>query len=461
MVFSSPIFLFVLLPATLVLHALVPQRARNALLLAVSLIFYSWGEGAWIGLMLLSMVVNHRAGIWIEERRGDDRFCRRLVAVVVAVNIGMLVLFKYTGFIVDNLRLLFPSLPVVESLHLPLGISFYTFHALSYVIDIYRGKAPAQRSLMRHALYISFFPQLVAGPIVRYREICDQLERREVTVDGFTEGIRRFVTGLAKKVLIANTVAVPADAIFGAGASVSPSAAWLGAVAYAIQIYFDFSGYSDMAVGLARMFGFRFPENFQWPYASTSMTDFWRRWHTSLSAWFRDYVYVPLGGNRLGLARTLCNLVAVFLLCGLWHGASWTFVVWGAWHGAFLVLERLTGFPGRSPLRRAYVLAVVLVGWVFFRSKSLADAGAMLLAMAGMSSGAPASAFVDRASLLALAAGALFSFPVATPALAWLWRRLNAPAWQAVEAAGWLLLLAVSGGFVAAGTYNPFIYYRF
>src|SRR5947208_3765821 len=295
--------------------------------------------------MLASIAFNYWMAIAIDRRRGDPQ-APWFLAVAVGVNLVVLCVFKYANFFSDNVNALFLVLGVdpvvVPRVLLPIGISFFTFHAISYVVDVYRRDATAQKSPVHAALYLLLFPQLIAGPIIRYRDIADQLARRTVRLDDFAYGVRRFVIGLAKKVLIANVVAGPADAIFGMpAAQLSAAHAWLGIVCYTLQIYFDFSGYSDMAIGLGRMFGFRFPENFRWPYIAASVQEFWRRWHISLSTWFRDYLYVPLGGNRVPPARTYRNLVTIFFLCGLWHGASWNFVLWGLWHGAFLVVERV------------------------------------------------------------------------------------------------------------------------
>src|SRR5215469_14568338 len=379
MVFSSPIFLFLFLPITLGVYFLLPWRARNLWLLGVSLVFYGWGEPKFVLVMLASIVINFLLALWIDHarKRGGGRL--PLTAAVVA-NIGLLAIFKYTDFITGNLNALLAQLHVsplaLTGIALPIGISFFTFHALSYVIDVYRGEAPAQRNPFTIGLYISLYSQLIAGPIIRYHDVAEQLDKRSVERADFAYGVERFVVGLGKKVLLANTLAVPADLIFSIpGEQLTLPVAWLGLACYTLQIYFDFSGYSDMAIGLGRMLGFRFKENFNYPYVSQSMTEFWRRWHISLSSWFRDYLYVPLGGNRISNARTYFNLCVVFLLCGLWHGAAWTFVAWGAAHGALLVIERLG--LGRvlarapRPVRHAYVLAAVMATWVLFRSNDL------------------------------------------------------------------------------------------
>ncbi|HEV3141305.1 MAG TPA: MBOAT family O-acyltransferase, partial [Vicinamibacterales bacterium] len=351
MLFTQPSFLFLFLPILLAAYFAQPSRVHaaygNWLLLVASVLFYASGGGNFTWLMLASIAFNYSMAIAVDRARGTPA-ARVAVGVAVAVNLVVLGILKYANFFADNVNTLFLALGVrplvVPRVLLPIGISFFTFHAISYVVDVYRRDAVAQKSPVHAALYMLLFPQLIAGPIIRYREIADQLARRLVTLDTFAYGVRRFIVGLAKKVLIANVVAPTADAMFGMPIDrLSAAHAWLGLVCYTLQIYFDFSGYSDMAIGLGAMFGFRFPENFHWPYVAASVQEFWRRWHMSLSSWFRDYLYVPLGGSRLSPARTYVNLVAVFFLCGLWHGASWNFVVWGLWHGLFLVIERVIG----------------------------------------------------------------------------------------------------------------------
>src|SRR5262245_59251454 len=445
--------------------------------------------------MLASIAFNYLMGIAVDRARASGRV-KRVLAFAVTVNLVVLGIFKYANFFADNVNTLFLALGVdpivVPRVLLPIGISFYTFHAISYVVDVYRGDAIAQKSPVHAALYLLLFPQLIAGPIIRYRDLADQLARRLVSIDDFGDGVRRFVIGLGKKVLIANVVAAPADAIFAMPfARLSAAHAWLGLLCYTLQIYFDFSGYSDMAIGLGRMFGFRFPENFRWPYIATSVQGFWRRWHISLSTWFRDYLYVPLGGSRVSPARTYANLVTVFFLCGLWHGASWNFVIWGLWHGAFLVFERListkrrnheTTNPIRTPdghksfswlrgfevsWQRAYALGVVMIGWVFFRADTLPGAIAFLKAMAGLSPALPAPLTVDwylsNDVLLAIAAGMVGSMPWVPALAARLEReqRHQTVGVQAVGTAAITAILVASIMHVAARTYNPFIYFRF
>jgi len=476
MVFSSPVFLFLFLPLVLTLYFVTPRQMRNLMLVLTSLLFYAWGEPSFVGIMLVSIGANYVFGLLLGRIPGG--WTRRVVvAVAIAANLGLLAAFKYLGFLAANvnqvLEMLGHSPVVVMPPALPLGISFFTFHALSYVIDVYRGTVAPQTSPLLMALYIAFFPQLIAGPIVRYHEIAAQLVHRVVTRQGFATGARRFVIGLGKKVLIANAVAGPADTIFAlAPGQLTTALSWLGIACYTLQIYFDFSGYSDMAIGLARMFGFTFPENFAHPYAARSVTEFWRRWHMSLSRWFRDYLYVPLGGNRRGRLRTYTNLVTVFFLCGLWHGAEWTFVAWGLYHGAFLVMER--GPLGRwvdalsTPLRHGYLVLVVMIGWVFFRATTFTSALEYLSAMMGRSpavgSTIDALLWLEPWQVLAFGAGVVGSLPWA-PRGRELRERIMHPLARGTlacaETAALAVVLFASALMLAAGTYNPFIYFRF
>ena len=483
MVFSTPLFLFLFLPVVLTVYCLLPGlRARNGWLLLASLLFYAWGEPAFIFLLLTSTLLNFWFGRWV-ERSEENSKRKRAVAVAVTVNVGFLALFKYAGLFVASLNaplnfLGLGRLPVPH-IALPIGISFFTFHALSYIIDVYRRKWRAARDPRDVALYIFFFPQLIAGPILRWNAIAPQLERRQFHREVFAEGIRRFVGGLAKKMIIANAVALPADQIFALSPNeLSPVTAWFGIVCYTIQIYFDFSGYSDMAVGLGKMFGFAFIENFQFPYTAQSIRDFWRRWHISLSTWFRDYVYIPLGGNRVSETRNRLNLVAVFFLCGLWHGASWPFVVWGFYHGIFLVLER-TGWGATleklpRPLRHGYALLAVMMGWVLFRANSFPEAAGYFSALFGLghaSAAQPLARYLSNQAIWALA----FGIPFCAPLWGWIKQtcvRLEqatpASCRTGVQISGTMLdvalvvgLLLISAIWLAGGTYNPFIYFRF
>ncbi len=500
MVFSSATFLFLFLPVVLGLYFVTPGRYRNLLLLLVSLTFYFWGENFLVWIIIFSTFVDYFCGLVMSggwRRRpvaqlepGGPRTAVQRLALVASVctNLAVLGYFKYFNFGVDSFNAGVAGLGVgswtiadVIRVTLPLGVSFYTFQSMSYSIDVYRGEVKATRNLIDFAAFVTMFPQLVAGPIVRYRDVAAQLVQRQVTRSGFAAGIERFVVGLAKKVLIANTVAVTAEAIFGLpAASLTAPVAWLGVVAYTLQIYFDFSGYSDMAIGLGLMFGFRFPENFNFPYVSRSIQEFWRRWHMSLSTWFRDYLYIPLGGSRVSPLRTYLNLWVVFLLCGLWHGASWSFVVWGAYHGLFLVLERAGGLRllQRSPraVQHVYSLLVVMVGWVFFRADTLGHAVSYLGVMVGVGGAPdpkanPLAMYLQNDVVLAVLIGAVGSAPV----VAALGRRLGASIERARRGGALAVELSVAtarlvslaalfalvAAGIASGSYNPFIYFRF
>jgi alginate O-acetyltransferase complex protein AlgI len=489
LLFTEPTFLFLFLPVLLALYFITGSREHggygNWLLLVASVLFYATGGGSFTWLMLGSIAFNYWMAILVSRNP-------RWLPFAIAVNLTVLGVFKYANFFADNVNALLRMAggqPVaVPRVLLPIGISFFTFHAISYVVDVHRRDATAQKSPVHAALYLLLFPQLIAGPIIRYRDIADQLARRLVTVDDFGYGVRRFIIGLAKKVLVANVVAGPADRIFAMPvAELSTGHAWLGLTCYTLQIYFDFSGYSDMAIGLGRMFGFRFPENFRWPYIADSVQEFWRRWHISLSTWFRDYLYIPLGGNRVSPARRYRNLVTVFFLCGLWHGASWNFVIWGLWHGTFLVIERLLATKTRKhehdqssswlrdfvairwPLwRHAYTMLVVMIGWVFFRADTLPSAVAFLRAMAGLSDPAPTIYtlrwYLTPELWLTLTSGVIGSTPWVV-ALARRLARAEPPpfAWPVSLASTTALaaLLVASIVSIAARTYNPFIYFRF
>ncbi|WP_044041502.1 MBOAT family O-acyltransferase [Caballeronia insecticola] len=391
MVFSSAIFLYVFLPAVLVLYYGLATRYRNVLLLLASLVFYAWGEPSYIFLMILSITFNWLIGILMATTR-NRRIEFAILSVGVSVDILVLGYYKYAFFLTANLNEIIAPIAAlripVHEVALPVGISFFTFHAISYIVDIYRREADALRNPLDMGLYISLFPQLVAGPIIRYHDVASQILHRSNNVARFSSGVERFVYGLAKKVLIANTLGQLADHAFAVpSGELSMATAWIGIACYTLQIYFDFSGYSDMAIGLARMFGFELTENFNYPYISRSVREFWRRWHISLSTWFRDYVYIPLGGNRASAIRVKLNLLVVFFLCGLWHGASWNFVIWGMFHGTLLVVERgrFGKLVDKAPryIASAYTLLMVMIGWVFFRAENLPRAVDFLKAMFG------------------------------------------------------------------------------
>jgi alginate O-acetyltransferase complex protein AlgI len=479
MLFSSPLFLFLFLPVVVVVAVLCPRRAQNAFLVAASLLFYAWGEVKWTWLLLASICFNYVAGRLV-ARVGARR---AVLGVAIGVNLALLGWFKYGEFFADMLSAVIVPFGAGAlrsgPIHLPIGISFYTFHAISYLVDTYRGRVRPQRNLLDFALYVSLFPQLVAGPIVRYHDISGQIAERRTTLDDFAGGARRFALGLSKKVLIANTVAVSVDALFAIPDNeLTAPLAWLGAGLYTLQIYYDFSGYSDMAIGLGHLFGFRLPENFDYPYVSRSVTEFWRRWHISLSSWFRDYLYVPLGGNRRGRWLTGRNLVMVFFLCGLWHGASVNFVAWGLYHGSLLLLERgrLGALLARAPrpVAHLYALFVIIVGWVPFRAKTMSAAMVHLGAMFGF--GARTAQIYTPASYLHtdVVLAVLVGLVAAAPVVPWLARerrelgerpgaapRLAYLAWESAALVFTATVLVASAAVLASGTYDPFIYFRF
>jgi alginate O-acetyltransferase complex protein AlgI len=478
MVFSSITFLFYFLPLFFLTFALT-GFSKNALLI-FSLIFYAWGEPVFIPLMLAMMVVNHRLGLLI-ERAEDPLRRRRWLAAGVIVNLLPLIVFKYSAFLLHGILDVLgrfavskfgiaPDHVTFNNIPLPLGISFYTFHALSYLIDVYRRDVRAERSLRDLAVYISMFPQMIAGPIIRYKTIAGELHHPIVSLERAALGIRIFVIGLSQKVLIANTVAASADQIFALPPEqLSTSLSWIGTVCYTLQIYYDFGGYSNMAIGLGLMIGFTYPINFHYPYVANSMTDFWRRWHISLSSWFRDYVYVPLGGNRISSGRTYLNLCIVFLLCGLWHGAAWNFVVWGGAHGALLVIERagLGRVLQRSPMlvRHAYVLLAVMATWVVFRSDTLGGAVNHLLTMIGMGAETtappPVERFVKLDVVFAIVVGILAAGPWGATWMSLIGERLRVASIRVGELVSVAVLFVLVTLSLAGGAYNPFIYFRF
>ncbi len=467
MLFSSPTFLFVFLPAVFLLNLLFRRKIAwsNALLIAASLLFYAWGEPVYILLMLATTVVCFALARGMERYPGRKKLFAALGAIY---GVGILAFFKYADFLLHSFSAL-TGLPVaLTGVALPIGISFFIFEAMSYVFDVYRGEAKAARNYFDVLLYISLFPQILAGPIVRYRDIEAQLRARDVSLEDMAEGFRRFSFGMAKKVLLANTLSLTANAVYALPeGSVNMPVAWLGAIAYLLQIYFDFSGYSDMAIGLGRAFGFRLRENFNYPYAALSMQDFWRRWHISLSTWFREYVYIPLGGNRRGKFRTGLNKLIVFILTGLWHGANWTFAVWGLYHGGFLMLESYGALkPDKWPafLRRLYTLLVVTVSFVLFRAETIGGALMMLERMfAGFAftpgHAAVLSSLLSPLCVAALAIGALACAPFARTLFEK--RAERREGWAAAGYFAAFALFALSVLCLSSSTYNPFIYFRF
>ncbi|SHK22232.1 MBOAT family O-acyltransferase [Hespellia stercorisuis] len=470
MLFSSVSFLFMFLPITLLLYFLVPARFKNLVLLICSLFFYAWGEPVYVVLMILSIVFNYACGLDIGYNADDPVHAKRGIIFAVVVNLLILGFFKYYGFLIGSINAVFPVNIPYRELELPIGISFYTFQAMSYVIDVYRKRVRPQRDLMLFAVYVSMFPQLIAGPIVRYADIEAQLKQRNISPNRFGDGIMYFIRGLAKKVLIANTVGGIFDQISGMGfGSFSMLTAWVGCVSYAFQIYFDFSGYSDMAIGLGKMFGFDFLKNFEYPYTAKSITDFWRRWHISLSTWFREYVYIPLGGNRKGTKRTVINLLIVWALTGLWHGANWTFLFWGLYYGGILVLEkfvigeRINRLPGA--LQHAYTLILVLIGWVFFFSPDLGYAFRYLGVMFGIG----AKGLADQQALffvltnwllylVSITASTSFGYYVLDRGV---YNYRNGQGRRGVACIIYLAMFIVSIAFLVTENFNPFLYFRF
>ena len=469
MVFSSLSFLTLFLPLTILLYFAVPRRFRNLLLFLASLIFYAWGEPVYIVLMLFSSVVDYSHGLLMEKFDGRPGVRRALLISSVAINLSLLGFFKYAGLVVSTLNAALSLSIPVPSVALPVGISFYTFQTMSYSIDVYRRNCPAQRDPIAFGCYVTMFPQLIAGPIVRYVDVMREINDRRETFEGFYLGIRRFLVGLAKKLILANGVGMLWDSVSAQpAASLSALSAWLGVLAYAFQIYFDFSGYSDMAIGMGLMMGFEYKENFDHPYAAISVTDFWRRWHISLSSFFREYVYIPMGGNRVCRGRWMFNILTVWMLTGLWHGASWNFVLWGLYYGVLLLLEKtLYGkYLEKIPvLNHAYTLLAVVCGWVFFRFDSLAGIGQMFKALVGGYGffGLEGNAMnilgrsgLDMLFVLAFVAGVTLAFP---------WfkkferdnRRLPTVVRSACSAG--LLVLCII--LIEIGAYNPFIYFRF
>ncbi len=471
MIFSSMTFLWIFLPILLGLYFISKEKYRNIILLVFSLIFYSWGEPQYIILMLISILVNYIFGIILDKCK--DKTKRRIVLITaILFDLGLLGYFKYFNFFVTNINKLFGNtiLPIKEII-LPIGISFYTFQIISYIVDLYRKEIKVQKNILNLALYITFFPQLIAGPIVKYHDIDKQLQKREITIEKFALGIKRFVYGLSKKVIISNSLAFVADYIFDSQiTSINMPISWIGAICYTLQIYFDFSGYSDMAIGLGKMFGFEFMENFNLPYVSKSITEFWRRWHISLSTWFKEYLYIPLGGNRKGKFRTLINLAIVFLATGFWHGASWNFIIWGAYNGFFLIIERiklkeLLDKNKFKLINHIYSLLIIVVGWVFFRANGLKQAIKYLKVMFIPSNEKcyfDLDIIINNKNILIFIIAILFS-----GIIQYIFNKLKNKEkiiniyQKYLEAIVISILMFICIMMLASNTYNPFIYFRF
>lgn len=468
MLFSSIVFLFTFLPAVMILYYLLPVRFRNVILLLASLVFYAWGEPVYLFLMLLSILFNYFSGLDIARNLQDKRAAKRSLVFNLIINLAVLGFFKYEGFVLDTLNGILPVHISYHALPLPIGISFYTFQILSYIIDVYRGNVKVQTNLPNFALYVTMFPQLIAGPIVQYADVDEQLASREVSWTKFGEGSMYFIRGLAKKVLLANTSGMIFTEVSGlAKGNITVVTAWLGAFAYMFQIYFDFSGYSDMAIGLGKMFGFEFNMNFNYPYVSKSITEFWRRWHISLSSWFRDYVYIPLGGNRVSKIKHIRNLLIVWFLTGLWHGAAWNFVAWGLYYGVILIIEKyfLSPVLDRLPdvVRHIYSIVLVVIGWVLFFSSSFGQAADYIRVMFG----AGAHGFADRESMYLLTSNLILWLILifgSTPLVHFRYEHmLRSKKWNTtiINSVVYAALFIACIAYLVTETYNPFLYFRF
>ena len=464
MVFSSLLFLFLYLPTVLILYYICPRKWRNLLLFVVNLVFYGWGEPVYVTLMIFSTIVDYTCGYFINKyRHVNDKKAKVFLIASMVINLSLLGFFKYAGFITDTLNYLpFLNIPSLK-VPLPIGISFYTFQTMSYSIDVYRGDAPVQRNIISFGTYVSLFPQLIAGPIVRYKDIAYQLDHRRETLDDFTKGVCIFCVGLAKKVLIANQMGALWDRIQAVG-DTGWLGSWVGIIAYTFQIYFDFSGYSDMACGLGNMFGFEFLKNFNYPYISKSVTEFWRRWHISLGTWFREYVYIPLGGNRKGIARQMLNLLIVWFLTGLWHGAAFNFIFWGLYFGLLLVLEKfvLKRWLDKAPafVQHIYALFFIVIGWVLFYFTDLGDMGAFFASMFSFGG----EVISHDAGVLALSylpmliVAAVASTPLATNLYKKIMDTKAAPALKTLFC---VAVLGLCTALLVSQSYNPFLYFRF
>lgn len=469
MLFPSEIFLFVFLPVVLfVYYALLRKNIvlKNIFLLAASLFFYAWGEPKHVKLMIITILLNWLFGILVDSFRDNKILSRAIMVFMVAVNLMILGWFKYSAFVVDQTNIIFHTNFEVPDVKLPIGISFFTFQAMSYVIDVYRGKGKVQKNPLWVGLYISLFPQLIAGPIVRYETIADQIQNRKENLDDFTSGVTRFCIGLGKKVLIANNVAVVADHAFelliNGAFEASVAMAWLGAISYTLQIFFDFSAYSDMAIGLGKMFGFHFEENFNYPYISKTVSEFWRRWHMSLQTWFRDYVYFPLGGSRVSKPRMVFNMFVVWALTGIWHGANWTFLAWGLLYFVLLTFEKLSGLSKKNYWwGHIYTMVFVIIGWVIFKSVDLQSAYVYVKAMFGFG----AKGIIDKSVWAYISQYWIFyvfALIGCAPVAPWIDKKLNKnKVWNVVYAAIVMVVLVVSASYIINNAYNPFIYFNF
>lgn len=464
MLFSSVTFIFVFLPIVCTTYLLIRPDLRNYVLLLASILFYAWGEPRYLIIMFASILINWAGAVLVDKYRAKAKL---ILVLSVLADLSFLYYFKYFNFTIENINALFHTNIYFVKVVMPIGISFYTFQAMSYLIDVYRKEVEVQHDIYKLALYITLFPQLVAGPIVKYHDVAEQINKRTITFDKVAYGVKRFIVGLGKKVLIANTLGAIADKIFDLPfAQLDCLTAWFGIVSYTLQIYYDFSGYSDMAIGLGSIFGFKFLENFDYPYISKTIGEYWRRWHISLGTWFKEYLYIPLGGNRVSKNRNLLNLWIVFLTTGFWHGAEWTFIIWGMWHGFFIVLERMTNLAKRgenwkfSTLKHIYTILVLVLGFVFFRSPSLTFAGHYFESMFGFGGVAEygLSYFADRMDRIIFAISILCCFPIFKGMLQ---IKAECKVLRGFVCIWLIFIFWLSCASIAASTYNPFIYFRF
>ena len=470
MIFSSIFFIFAFLPIVLIIYYLTPFKLKNLVLLIASLIFYAWGEPVYVILMIFSIAINFVSGIELEYymENGEMRKAKLACTVTVVMNLFILGFYKYYGFLMDNLNAILPVDISYTELALPIGISFYTFQTMSYVIDVYRGKVEAQHNLITFGAYVSMFPQLIAGPIVRYSDVEKQLMHRSLSLEKFGDGVMWFLQGLGKKVLIANNMGSIYESVMALGASeTSVLTAWIGCFAYTMQIYFDFGGYSDMAIGLGKMLGFDFMQNFNYPYTAKSITDFWRRWHISLSSWFKEYVYIPLGGNRGSTARAIRNLMIVWALTGMWHGAAWNFIFWGIYYGVILIIEKyvLKGAVDRLPgiLQHFYTMVLVMFGWVLFFAPSLGKAVSYMGTMLGIGG----AGFLDMTAVYYLKSSFVLGIVAVAASTPWMyqhfsrWKKARETYKRILCVIVYAVIFLISIAYLVNATYNPFLYFRF
>lgn len=474
MLFSSSVFIFLFLPIVILVYYVLLRKtkARNIFLLISSLVFYAWGEPKFVFIMILSIMVNYFFGLLVDKHRKNKIKSNIIITLMVIYNVSVILIFKYLMFILTNINSIFGLVLKIPEISLPIGISFFTFQSISYVIDVYKENGKVQKNPLNVGLYISFFPQLIAGPIVRYETVSEQINSRHETFEDFSKGICRFIVGLAKKVLLANTFAVFADSAFNSNPStISLCMAWLGILSYTFQIYFDFSGYSDMAIGLGKMFGFNFNENFNYPYISTSVSEFWRRWHISLGTWFRDYVYIPLGGSRVNKkTRLMFNILIVWLLTGIWHGANWTFIVWGLYYFLLLTIEKISYFENKFKniefLKWIYTFLCIMVGWVIFRSDNIMNAINYLKSMLCLNGNSLTDIYIPslfEGALVYFISAAIISTPISKYLSSFINKKRldNTFVYNCLYVIIVLSLYLVSLGFIIKGTYNPFIYFNF